>query len=381
MKTTKQTTPTSQKQTEAKAEVIKLGIDIHKNEYVVVQQTDGQAPKSPQRFKPEAFLQWVANLLEQTKRIFSCYEAGCFGYVLHRKLEAIGVENLVVRPRNWDEYGSKVKTDARDARELCSCLDRYLAGNVNALSVVRVPTEEQERSRSLSRQRETLAKEQKRMQNVGVSNARYYGIELPMSWWKSCNFCKLQAELPEWLLAILCPIQSVLAAINVQLREVTAREERKANRKLPVGLGALTASILDEEFRDYSRFNNRGEVASFTGLCPGEHSSGTSRRQTSINKHGNPRIRHNLIEAAWRLLQFQKDYKPILYWKQRMCKEPFGASKKKKMIVAIARRFAIDWWRINTGQIQPEDVGLKVDYPSAYATKALRAGRTSKIYA
>ena len=96
---TTQHTPTSYEQTEVKVEVIKLGIDIHKNEYVVVQQTDGQAPKSLQRFKPEVFLQWVANLLEQTRRIVSCYEAGCFGYVLHRKLEAIGVENLVVRPR------------------------------------------------------------------------------------------------------------------------------------------------------------------------------------------------------------------------------------------------------------------------------------------
>ena len=95
----------------------------------------------------------------------------------------------------WDEYGSKVKTDGRDARELCSCLDRYLAGNVNALSVVGVPSEEQERSRSLSRQRETLAKEQKRMQNLGVSNARYYGIELPMSWWKSCNFKRVASLL------------------------------------------------------------------------------------------------------------------------------------------------------------------------------------------
>lgn len=63
--------------------------------------------------------------------------------------------------------------------------------------MVRVPTEEQERSRSLSRQREILAKEQKRLQNVGISNDRYYGIELKMSWWKSCNFCNLEAELPE----------------------------------------------------------------------------------------------------------------------------------------------------------------------------------------
>ncbi len=376
-----QLTPTSDQQTNAQAEVLKLGIDIHKSKYVVVHQMDNQPPKSPQKFSPEAFLTWIAGQRGRAKRIVTCYEAGCFGYVLHRQLESMGIENFVVRPRNWDEYGSKVKTDARDARELCSHLDRYLAGNERALSVVRVPTEEEERSRSLSRQRDTLAKELKRLQNVGISNARYYGYELKTSWWKSINFKKLLEELPEYLIAILQPFQAVLAAIDKQFREATAREERTANRQLPVGLGALTASVLDNEFRDYTRFRNRGEVASYTGLCPGEASSGGTRKQGSINKHGNPRIRHTLIEAVWRFMQFQPDYEPIKNWKQRMCNEPFGAARKKKMIVAVARRFAVDWWRINTGQIQPEEVGLKVAYPTAYATRALRAGRTSKVYA
>jgi len=382
MKRTKQKlTPTSLEQTEAKAEVIKLGLDIHKRQYVVVAQFDNQAPKAPQKFSPEAFLKQAAKMKKQAKRIVSCYEAGCFGYVLHRELESMGIENYVVRPRNWDDYGSKVKTDARDATELCSHLDRYLAGNERALSVVRVPTQEQERSRSLSRQRDTLAKELKRLQNVGISNARYYGFELKMTWWKQVNFAKLLTELPEYLLDILRPFQAVLLSIDKQFREVTAREERSANRQLPVGLGALTASVLDNEFRDYSRFNNRREVASYTGLCPSESSSGGTRKQGSINKHGNPRIRHTLIEATWRFMQFQPDYGPIKEWKQRMCNEPFGVAKKKKMIVAIARRFAVDWWRINTGQIEPQAVGLKVAYPTAYATRALREGRVAKINA
>jgi transposase len=381
MKNTKSLTPTSDKQTEAKAEVLKLGIDIHKREYVVVHQLDNQSPKSPQKFSPDAFLTWIAGQRARAMRIVTCYEAGCFGYVLHRQLESMGIENFVVRPRNWDDYGSKVKTDARDARELCSHLDRFLAGNERALSVVRVPTEEQERSRSLSRQRDTLSKELKRLQNVGISNARYYGYELQMSWWKSCNFKKLLEELPDYLIAILQSFQAVLAAIDKQFRETTAREERSANRKLPVGLGALTASILDNEFRDYTRFKNRREVASYTGLCPGEASSGGTRKQGSINKHGNPRIRHNLVEAVWRFLQYQPDYEPIKYWKQRMCNEPFGKAKKKKMTVAIARRFAVDWWRINTGQIEPEAVGLRVAYPTAYSTRALREGRVAKVNA
>lgn len=284
----------------------------------------------------------------------------------------MGIENPVMRPRNRDEYGSKVKTGAGDARELCSHLDRCLAGNSRALSVVRVPTEAGEHARSLSRQRETLSKELKHLQNVGISNARYYGFELKVSWWKNLNFRKLPDELPDYLLAILRPFRAVPASIDAGLREVTAREERSANRKLPVGPGTLTASVPDTGFRDYQRFTNRREVAGYTGLCPGEASSGGTRKQGSINKHGNPRIRHTLIETVWQLLQFQPDYEPIKDWKKRLCNEPFEAAKKKKMTIAIARCFAVDWWRRNTGQIEPEAVGLKVAYPTSYATRAMR---------
>ena len=60
------------------------------------------------------------------------------------------MKSLVVRPRNWDEYGKHVKTDRRDALALVSCLDRYLAGNREAMRVIRVPTEQEEQSRSVT---------------------------------------------------------------------------------------------------------------------------------------------------------------------------------------------------------------------------------------
>lgn len=372
-------TPTSNKQTDASAEVIKLGIDIHKSKYVVVRQVDESAPQSPQKFSPEGFLQWVYKQSLQAKRVVSCYEAGCFGYVLHRRLVGMGIENYVVRPRDWDEYGSGVKTDGRDARELCSHLDRFLAGNKRALCPVRVPSEQEERARSMSRQRDTLAKERKRLQNVGTSHGRYYGIELPANWWKPKIFQQLRESIPTFLVHILEPFQAILVIINQQLQEATAREERTANRLLPVGLGALSASVLDQEFVDYNRFNNRGAIASYTGLCPGEASSGKRQQQGSINKHGNPRLRHILLEAVWRMFYHQTDYKPINAWKQRMCQESFSAAKKKKMAVAIARQFAVDWWRIQTGRMSPETVGLKMGYPQAYSVIAMRAGRISKV--
>lgn len=61
----KTTTPTSKKNHTPRAEALKLGIDIHKTKYVVVCQYDGEAPKAPQSFKPEAFLAWVAKQLKR----------------------------------------------------------------------------------------------------------------------------------------------------------------------------------------------------------------------------------------------------------------------------------------------------------------------------
>jgi aspartyl/asparaginyl-tRNA synthetase len=58
MKTKQKLTPISHKQTEAKAEVIKLGIDVHHCKYVVVAQTGNETLRSPRSFTPEAFLAW-----------------------------------------------------------------------------------------------------------------------------------------------------------------------------------------------------------------------------------------------------------------------------------------------------------------------------------
>ena len=101
MKCNKELTPTSPQQTEATAEVIKLGIDIHKTKYVVIRKIDNQAPQSPQKFSPAKFLVWVQRQRLLAKRVVSCYEAGCFGFVLHRPIA--GDQKVSVRGRALNE--------------------------------------------------------------------------------------------------------------------------------------------------------------------------------------------------------------------------------------------------------------------------------------
>ena len=54
--------------------VIKLGIDVHQDFYVVVEQVGGSCPKPAQRFPKEAFLRWAAKLKSQGAEVHAVYE-------------------------------------------------------------------------------------------------------------------------------------------------------------------------------------------------------------------------------------------------------------------------------------------------------------------
>jgi len=344
----------------AKAQIILLGIDVHVEKQVVVRQIDAQTPQPAQSFSTLKLLSWVKKQLSLAKEVYTCYEAGPFGYGLHRDLEALGVKNLVVRPRNWDEYGQKVKTDARDARALTEALDRYVGGNKRALSVVRVPSEEEERARSLSRQRESFSRELQRLAAKGRSHALYYGERIKGHWWGPRRWKDLQEELQDFLLELLTPLRQLIIEIEKALKESTKAIEDAAAPERPKGLGALTSELISREVGDWNRFNNRRQVASYTGLCPREDSSGGRRFQGSVNKHGNPRLRRLLVVSVWRLLIFQPNYCRFAKWHSEMKanKGKLPPGRKKKLVVAIARQFMIDLWRLKTGRCTCEDLGL-----------------------
>jgi transposase len=351
----------NQKKALAKAGVILLGIDVHAEKQVVVRQIDGGTPQPGQRFSRAGLLNWAKKQLALSREVYSCYEAGPFGYGLHRQLEAIGVKNLVVRPRDWDDYGKKVKTDKRDARALTEALDRYVRGNKRALAVVRVPTEKEEQQRSASRQREAFSRELQRLAAMGRSHSLYYGERLKGQWWKPRRWKQLEKELPSIVLKLLAPLRRLILAVEEELGEATAAIQAQADTVRPKGLGALSAELIAREIGDYYRFSNRRQVASYTGLCPSEHSSGNHRFQGSVTKHGNPRLRRLLVEAVWRLLCFQPKYIRLEKWWAQLHRHrgKLSSAWKKKMVVAIARQFMIDLWRINTGRCSCEDLGLE----------------------
>lgn len=340
---------------------IKLAIDVHASCYVVVRQLDGDNPQPAQRFSPEGFLSWVKKQVRQAEQVYSCYEAGCFGFVLHRQLEALGVKNVVVRPKKMDDYGKRVRTDKSDAHGLCQDLDRYVAGNKRAFCVVRVPTVQEEISRSQSRLREGLRKNRQRLEAQGRSLFLYYGHRISGQWWKQARWEKEKGKLPAELLEYVENLRRSIEVTDQELGKATRAIEKAAPQHgLIFGCGRLTQQSIEREIEDWKRFKNRRAVASLTGMVPSEETSQDDRRQGSITKHGNPRLRRLLIEMAWRMVLFQPDYEPVRHWNKVLGNPKAGSGQRKKAIVAVGRRLVIDLWRINTGRCQPQDVGLKM---------------------
>ena len=172
--------------------VIKLGIDVHQDYYVVVKQEGGTNPKPAQRFRKETFLHWAAKLKKEGKEVHAVYEACGFGFGLQRQLAALGIQCHVVCPQKLDERNKRVKTDGLDAKALCLKLDRFVQGNGDALALVRVPTEAEEQKRAIHRQREQLVKTRKRLEAQGRSLLVNHGMEPLSNWWKARTFAQLQ---------------------------------------------------------------------------------------------------------------------------------------------------------------------------------------------
>ena len=361
---TKQPSNTSEVRAEQAAskkhQTLKLGLDVHADTIVVVRILDHSAPQPAQKFTPAKFLDWVKTQLALADAVHSCYEAGPFGYGLHRALVQLGVHNVVAQPVCLDEHHKGVNHDKSDARELALRLDRYVAGNDKALATVRVPTPQEEQKRIESRQREQLKREVQRVAAQGRGLLLTQGYREQKGWWEDQRWEQLHVKLPAWLVERLEVFRRVLATLTTELDAASTALEAAAPAARPKGLGGLTYEVVEREVGAWDRFDNRRQVGSYTGLCGGVSGSGRTTHLLPITKHRNVRLRTALIELAWRLVLWQRDCKLVKKWWPVFGNPKATKAARKKAIVAMARQMAVDLWRWRTGRIEPEALGWKM---------------------
>jgi len=341
--------------------VLKLGLDMHYHQVTVAMQEEGGRIKALGKMSHAVFGEWVGKKLKAGWQICSCYEAGASGYWLHRELEQMGIKNLVVVPKGMAQGAKRQKTDRRDSWQLTDALDRYVRGQDKALSVVGVPSVEQEQKRALIRYHRQIMADRNRYEARGKGLLCAQGIELYGLWWEGKVWEGLNGHpgLKGWMKQQLEGWRSKLLSAQEEQCRLRERIEALAPALLPKGLGAYSAVVLEYEMKGWERYKNRRQVSSYTGLCPGIHLSNGRGKEGSINRCGNRTVRWILVEGVWRLMIWQPHYRPVRQLAAGLLR---SKRAKKRLVVKAARQLAIDLWRLNTGQTTPEKLGLVMQH-------------------
>jgi len=256
-----------------------------------------------------------------------------------------------------------------DARELCVRLSRYLDGQKEELKPIRIASRVERERRELGRQREFWKRELRRLENHGRALRIEHEHEtLSAGWAGPRKWKQIAPHCSAFVRGQLQPVVKQIRAAKAQLDRLSQQiEALVVEEKIPVGLGALTVSLIEGEVCDWKRFGHRKAVGSYTGCCPSEHSSAGVQRFGAIDRHGNKHLRVLLVEAVWRLLRWQPQWHARQKYLQKL---KHGSSLKKKIAVALARQLAIDLWRWRTGRATAAELGWKVSYSAGNVSTA-----------
>ena len=308
--------------------------------------------------------------LGEDARVVSCYEAGRDGFWVHRFLEGLGIENLVINAASIKvtRHGRRAKSDRIDVRQLLNDLVRCHRGDDDVWSVVRVPSDQDEDDRRPHRELARLKKERIQHRNRIFSLLATQGVRVRgdlrtflriLRWQKIWN----GEPLPEHLRAEierehsrLELVESQMASIKRSWREsvrkpTNAKLEKVAKLETLRGVGLDSAWLLEMELLGWRKFRNRRQVGGSVGLGGTPYDTGQTVREQGISKAGNPRVRERMIELAWLWLRYQPNSTITLWFQERFATA--GKRARRIAIVAVARRLLIQLWHFVEHDVDP----------------------------
>ena len=286
-----------------------VGMDVHKDTIALHwfrgdRDQEGEEVQIPNE---EKAIRKVMKRLKKEGQVRACYEAGPCGYAVRRLLTTLEIHCDVIVPSKIPRKpGDRVKTDRRDAIKLARY---YRTGD---LTVIQVPTKEQEAVRALLRCREDLLEDLHGVRQRLLKYLNQHGI----SWrqgnnWTERHWVWLRAqrfefsaaqraydEYIQWVALLTDRLQALDKEVEL-LAEEEPLKSVVARLTCLRGIRTLTALTLVAEIPDFRRFKSPRELMSFLGLTPSLYSSANTRREGSITKAGNAHARRVLVEAAW----------------------------------------------------------------------------------
>ncbi len=310
------------------------------------------------------------------ERITIAYEAGRDGFWLARCLRARDIEAFVIHSTSIavSREHKRAKTDRLDTDLLKRAFLGWLRGEPDHCHMAAIPTLNEEDARRPSRERENLVSQQTSLINrmkaclvrLGIRNfkptlrqasERLETVRTPEG-----------APLPPNTLIELRRDMARLRLVRDQIKEIEAARMQRLSQapeegphamvrllSRVVGVGVETADMLVHEILSRP-LRDRRAIARYAGLTGAPDESGRRRREKGLARAGNARVRRGMIQLAWRFLQFQKDSDLVRWFHARTSDGRSGI--RKTMIVALARKLIVAFWRMTTTGEVPQGVTL-----------------------
>ena len=360
------------------ATTIYLGLDVHKESVTIAVLPGGaMAPTRVERLPNDlAKVRRFCERLRAQGEVRACYEASGAGYVIHRAMTTWGVHCDVIAPSLIPtKPGHQRKHDKHDAIQLARL---YRAGE---LTVVRIPSEAEERVRDVVRCRETFQRE--------VLRSRHYILKfLARSGFVYRDGTPWRQPHYEWLRQLasarspLAPEDRSVFGEYLGLLEYKLSRRDELDRQIAAlaltpavadavqrlqcfrGVQLHAAMVLATELVDWRRFQSPRQLMAYLGLVPREHSSGDRERRGSLTKAGNSHCRHVLVQAggAYRyqpkigiaLKARQRGQSPVVIahaWKAQhrlhtLYRRLAARTKPQIAVVAVARELVGFLWAV-----------------------------------
>lgn len=233
------------------------------------------------------------------------------------------------------------KTDYNDAGMLADLL------RVNYLPEVWLAPEATRQLRRLSRYRQGLAEDRKRVKLriralLREERLKYAGEG--RAWSKAwMKWIKEEAKLSEQARWVMDQHLSELDSLKTRLKQAEQRME-EATQDNPLmhalltqeGVGLVTAFVMCAEIGSFHRFRSGKQLARFCSVTPLNASSGKKQADAGLVRQGNPELRRVIIEAAQRIGRYDEKWKAF---KQQLVQRGKPASVA---IGAVANRW-IRW--------------------------------------
>jgi transposase len=323
-----------------------VAVDLAKNVFEIAVADAAWRVVERARLTRSQFVRWFDNRDVSVVVMEACGSAHHWA----RRLAARGIEIKLLPPRYVRPYVKRNKTDAADAAALLE------AARCADIAPVRVKSVDQQALQALHRTRSLWMGTRTARINALRGFCREFGVDLSVG--SRVGLEQIARALADPNTALPGVLQPTLRALLEEIRLLELRiaeleRELGSLAKLSPacstllsvpGIGLLTATaMVAATGGEVAHFRDARHFASWFGLTPKEHSSGSSRRLGRISKRGDRYLRMLLTHGARSVLRAatvaercQRPLDPLRTWALSVQ----ARTHRNKAVCALANKMA-----------------------------------------